>query len=72
MELADSNIHEVTVKGAPTVGSIARSLTMMKEDADKRRGRAGERRVEALGYTWRRVDASTGRMSMTFAVRSQS
>ncbi len=47
---------------------------MVKEDADKRRGRneRGERRVEKFVYTRRRVDSSTGRILMTFAVRSQS
>jgi hypothetical protein len=42
----------------------------VKEDADKRH-EGGERRVEEFVYTWR-VDSFTGRILMTFAVRSQS
>jgi hypothetical protein len=72
-ERSDDGHEESTVKGALTIRSIARSPTMVKEDADKRTvAKSGARRVKESVYMWRRVDSFTGRISMTFAVRSQS
>jgi hypothetical protein len=42
-ERSDDGHEESPVEGARTIGSIARSPTTVKEDADKRRGRKERR-----------------------------